>query len=77
MMLESGVGYGHVQPYFGTFVFELLLRNLHAILKCRHDKRVARKDILSEEMIKIESEEDYISFLQQLRWAIASECLVT
>jgi hypothetical protein len=71
----SGVEYGHVQPYFGTFVFETLLEDLHTILKYRHEKRTARElnsptATVTKEMIRKESDEDYEDVLERLDWAI-------
>lgn len=74
-MSGSGVEYGHVQPYFGTFIFETLLEDLHTILKYRHEKRIARElnspsVAVTKEMIKKESDEDYEDVLERLDWAI-------
>ena len=69
-MSGSGVAYGHVQPYFGTFIFGTLLEDLHTILKCRHEKRAFSSLPATKEILKNESDEDYADFLERLDWAI-------
>lgn len=74
IMSGSGIEYGHVQPYFGTFIFETLLEDLHTILKYRNEKRTARElnssSFTTREMVRKESDEDYEDFLERFDWAI-------
>lgn len=73
IMSGPGIEYGHVQPYFGTFIFETLLEDLHTILKYRNEKRTARESNSSTftmEMVRKESDEDYEDFLERFDWAI-------
>jgi len=72
-MTGSGIEYGHIQPYFGTFIFETLLEDWHTILKYRHEKRAAREfcsSPVTKVMLRKESDEDYEDLLERLDWAI-------
>ena len=60
----SGVEHGHVQPYFGRFIFSALLEDLHTIFKAFSSWPVTK------EMIRKDSDEDYEDFLERPDWAI-------